>query len=1623
MRGGDYHELVGGRYEVLEPLHRGSDSASDHLVLGVWDRVRSVRLVLKGWFGNREPVLAEFRRLRRACHPRIPRPHDLGRTTLPDSLKPLWYFTETWIPGRPLTSKVGRMTPADLVACAQDLLELTAFLHRAGLHRLDIKPAHLLESPMGWCLIDLDQARETKVLEDLELHGTLAYAAPETLRGEAIGPRSDLYSVGALLYEAITGQPRPVEGSTVEQIARFLEASPVPDLPAPWPSTAPALCNLVRALLAPHPKDRPPDATAALEQLASPTGHGFRNRIRGTAPRPLLAGRSRLLSRVDAAISAGEPGDRNWVVLTGPPHCGLSRVLEELNDRWQSEGHLVVLVSDPTSDEAGGVLSCLIRHLQAWSGRLADGDGLPRSNPEGADAIQAFLDAVVQLNSTQDAHVRILIDDVEHMSAEDQRAIARLLAYPEAARGVSWVLGTHLPLAGGKTTTPLLRKSSGHLNPMTLESLLAAWPQIPVDPLDEEAVRVLVEDRLGPGARPGGHSAAQLARATRGSPGHLLECLSFFEEYPDQDLSVWVREGASARVAALQKALSRPAWRLVEHVACLEVPIRLGVLEDLAAQVLEESRETGDRVESLIHNLVGAGVMARMVRGREVLFQLADSWLRPAVMTALGERAAATYLTVAEAVERSVSEESTVPPAEIARLFVAAGAAPRALPYLDRAIKQATKKKDWEALVDLYGIQAQVLEGYGTRALISRWHRAEALERVHRYPEARKELDRALEAEGENLSAPILARLLLARGRILVLLGDPNGARRDLEKAVTTLEASPDPDTGLLTDCLHRLAWVYLEAGQVQDALRTLEQARPPNRESPVRILDRLHLEATVAIRKRSIPADLKERLEEGVRVAETLEQPDLALTLQNCLAQICVHGQDETTARTAYEALLTSARKHFDVIREAAASHNFSLWLRAHGHQSEAADHLERAIALYSRIGHTIRATQNRLTLVDLLLEQNRLEHAATLLNQVSEAIEDSDRQTRLGYEVLLTRWRCKQGKQEMTDSELKDLLERVREAGQDGMALEVQSDRMAVALASGRPQDVVTMYHEVAELVATTRDPVVQRIHDLVAQAHTRLSGKKHPAPPSPTDAPTSDRVRLEDPALAVPMAWLDRLERVLLAAENDTALAAELAHLAGELLGGRGLVLLYDGTRPQIVQGPKDLTDSLKHISNTILEKVRTTRKPFLSPDVLADRNLQGIRSLRASHVRSVACQPVLRDNACIGFIYVDHPSPRRLTEPGARRVLERIAVLTREILDAVLRRDNQNLEPTSPFGLLGSSAPMKELRRRLEIYAKSSSPDLTVLFLGETGTGKSLIARKLHEQGMRRRGPFVAANCAALPHSLFSSLMFGHARGAFTGAHEDTPGLFGQAETGTLFLDEIAELPPEIQAALLEPLGGSRRYCRLGDTVERKVDFHLFCATTKDLKTEAKEGRFREELLRRINVNVCRIPSLRERGPEDIDQIAGTYIAAVRKAHGLTEASWLPPHDYMTRRAIRFLHEYDWPQNVAQLENLFRNELIRHSLLDPRPASIDLDLLEDAMSGTMRPTLVPVPKRPAGESPPPGLTNSELDKWLLQVKREYFRKTVDMEGNITAAAKQLRCSRDLVYKLLKTTKTRQ
>ena len=306
------------------------------------------------------------------------------------------------------------------------------------------------------------------------------------------------------------------------------------------------------------------------------------------------------------------------------------------------------------------------------------------------------------------------------------------------------------------------------------------------------------------------------------------------------------------------------------------------------------------------------------------------------------------------------------------------------------------------------------------------------------------------------------------------------------------------------------------------------------------------------------------------------------------------------------------------------------------------------------------------------------------------------------------------------------------------------------------------------------------------------------------------------------------------------------------------------------------------------------------------------------------------------------------------------------------------------------MLGQSPEFLSVLRSAQIVAAT---DVTVLVEGESGTGKELLARALHQGSPRREGPFVTINCAALPEQLVESELFGHRRGAFTGAIDHQTGRIRAASGGSIFLDEVGELPLAIQAKLLRFLENGE--CQaIGETHPQRVDVRIIAATNRDLQQQVHEGRFREDLFYRLNIVPLTLPPLRQRR-SDIAPLLLAFSRELAAQHGL-------PLPHLDRKALQRLEAHNWPGNVRELRNLCERMVILHH------------------GKHIGPEMLPQELRPNHAiSPAGGITLPANGLSLEALERELISQALERShGNRSRAARLLGLSRDtLLYRLKK------
>ncbi len=412
-------------------------------------------------------------------------------------------------------------------------------------------------------------------------------------------------------------------------------------------------------------------------------------------------------------------------------------------------------------------------------------------------------------------------------------------------------------------------------------------------------------------------------------------------------------------------------------------------------------------------------------------------------------------------------------------------------------------------------------------------------------------------------------------------------------------------------------------------------------------------------------------------------------------------------------------------------------------------------------------------------------------------------------------------------------------------------------------------------------------------------------------------------------------------------DTALTRLLDALIEVVRADKGFVLqVVEGT-PQVLKARnfqrENVADAVERLSDTIVRRVLETREPLRIEDALHDAQFNASESVVNLRLSSVLCLPLVARGELLGAIYLGNDTLANLFTERELEVAAAFCSTAALLLELgrqldELRADNKALQDRieeQAYGdIIGACDAMRDIFRKID---KVAGTDISVLVTGETGTGKELIAREIHRRSPRRNGPFVAINCGAIPENLLESELFGHAKGAFTGAVASRPGRFQAANGGTLLLDEIGEMPLQLQVKLLRALQ-DRAVTRVGENKSEAVDIRVVAATNKDLEEELRHGRFREDLFYRINVVHLHLPPLRDRG-EDAVMLAKWFLGRAIRELGSKVKGFSP-------QALVAIKRFRWPGNIRQLENRIKKAVVlaERPLISPDDLELRPEQLE-------------------------------------------------------------------------------
>ena len=1624
---------LGSRYRILRTLGEGGTGC----VVRAFDRIEGREVAVKVFLSDpssREGISergggasrlarSEFRLLASHAHPNLVRVLDFG---LDGDGRP--YYSMEVLEGPDLVEFAKRLAESPgayavdprIAEALRQLFDALDALHRRGILHLDLKPGNIIVTGPG----ALEEAGRPILVKLIDfglacaegeargrLSGTAEYLAPERIRGEAPTARSDLYSLGAVLFEVFAGEP-PFRGATAGETVRAHLEDPVPGaerIPERYR-------RIVLRLLEKDPARRPESVwEARVELFGEPSSP-----LEAWPPFEVaFVGREVLLRRLRRALEhPRRPGAPACVLLEGPRGAGKTRILRELQGELELEGREAIAVSSASAGaRPGGALAKIagalavlredapdlarearevIEELESWiEGGPEALDPVVRESLEGR-----FLERFERLLLAAAARrpLALLLDDLERWDPLSRRGIVALVRAAEVTGGDG--LSAVLARAEGEA-----EEEDGGREIERAARGFAAFEKLEVGPLDEAAIEAYLRQVFGRGAYPP-ELPGTLAAHTGGNALFLAEYLKLL-----------AHSGRIRRVGSRWEIAAEAALEIPESVeAALER--RLGRLSPEAREVLSWAAllERSVRAEDL-EALAGGGGDSRAARGIApgIAELLQAGFLRPeGAGHAVASVALRTLVSGALEPRDRASRHGRIArwllegpeagqaPEELARHLFFSEDPGRAKPFLRRASdrarrtgdlrgtclhlaralelatdpaerfdlllarqdalgllgRNAEREKDLAALSEIAGAlgdPARLREAALARALHleSLGRKREALERIE---EALAQLGDAAGAEERSSRAKLLTRA----GMLRVFLEDFEGGFRALAEASEI--AREREDRRLEAECAQIAGLAHYRKAEYEEALASLgralflygeagERHRAGAIESNLGLihLDRGEL-AAAAERFRS---SLKVFREIGLRRGEAVNLLNLGLVDLEA-------GRYESALRSIAASL--EIRKALGDRRgEGADLGNLgAAWIRA-GQPERAAAALERAIEIARELDNPQSESANECRLGEVELARGRPEAA---LARIERGLELARRTGLPAQEVTglvcLARALLALERPEGALDAAERALELARARDLRHRLPGILALGAAAARASGRSEDAERRSAEAAGLAAKFAGPLAD-LPEVWFERYRVLEARRAP---ESADALRASYRALREQADSFEDAELreaflrnaprhreiDRLHEELQARTRREAAARErsfyeIARSIGSIVeidplldrlldlaietthAEKGLIALAnsDGTltiraaRGMARESVTDATD----ICRSVITDVARGGAPVLATDAGSDVRFRDRRSIIDFRIRTLMCVPMVVREEIAGAVYVDGRGaasfgPEDLDYLVSFAQLAAIAVENARLLDR-LRAENLNLrrevEARSGFeGLVGKSPPMLRLFRMLEKVAPTPA---SILISGETGTGKEVVARAIHRTSDRKSGPFVALDCGAVPENLLESELFGHRRGAFSGAVHDRVGLFEAAHGGTLFLDEITNMSLELQAKLLRALQeGEIR--RLGENETRRVNVRVIAASNVDVREAIARGRFREDLFYRLNVVGIEIPPLRAR-EEDIPLLAHHFLSRSSQKLGKRIEGF-------TEDALRLLVNLPWPGNVRELENLIDRAVI-------------------------------------------------------------------------------------------------
>ena len=1526
----------------------------------------------------------EFQVLNRFQHPRLVRTYAWGFA----EERP--YFTMEYLPGKTLEKIIadqvllGQFRASHFFALMQQIAEGLAYVHAQGMVHRDLKPSNIMvletEEGIETTILDLGLAKfrhlhSTSITQSGAAIGTAEYMSPEQGKGLWVDHRSDLYALGVVLYEMLTGAP-PFSGQNpISVILKHIRESP-PPMGAVNTAIPEETQQIVLKLLAKEPVDRYQSAEEVARAL--PSGFVLPDDEQSGVPmkvmRPQFVGRESEMKTLRALLKDVLVGEQRVVLISGEAGMGKSRLIEEL--LGDARVYDFLSLKSAGREEGGQIYGVLIDAFQGMAnlmGRMPD-----PVETDKFSVMERWLQLLKRLR--QKKPIVLCLEDIQWLDELTLEFLQYVLRDPEPCPFLLCLT------CRWSNLEPLAEEIENFIH----SNEFAGATHIQLENLPREEVGYLAASMLGERSIP--RDALQtLFRETGGQPLFVVEAVRTlvnadvvrqnvsggwqWGEFPETLLSDDFSEVLYRRVATLPAVQQR-----VLEYACV-------FLSDFSFELLAAIWR-GDELELLdvLDDLIEEGLL--ITYGDEERYQFSQDLYRRAIYDRMQNvRRRLLHREIGNALEKT--EHAKELTEELADHFVAAEEQDKAVKYMRLAGKRALEKhafrqarmrfetvRDWTTN-DTFESQADAIDFLCDYA--------DVLRSCSQHNSALEFLDEAkalLPADRNDLKA----RILWTEGGIHSLDQRGETAEEYMLQALQLYRELGDLDGEI--QALGSLAYLCDVCGRHEEAVAYMRReikkyATLGEAQNKAIVQGREGLIALVGFRFETA----KGYLESVVKISQQLGLEHHRIWALNLLQRVyfylgelnraeavCheVSGEWQKRGVVYWEAMnffwlgeLALERNDFDEALEYAeisVEYFFQTpqkvyIYRAYAIAATAAARMgDRDVALEwaERASEGTQQTSGMYTGI-LPLVYGGIGVAFTQAGRIAEAEQAFEQAIECRRESKGDHWarallmvgEFYLQRNDMTRAT--EYLEAAKQAfGEMEMSYFLEKTQVLLNQSgeSSRSEDVASSSEISVDTLSVDR---LRLLYDVSRELTTERDVKV-----------------LLDRTLSNLLAVYPA-ERVLVAIKNETP---------------KGFVV-------EAVRHHNVRADDAEELSRGIIRGVIETNEPILSIDAQTDDRLSQYQSVIDYHIRSVLCVPVFHLNeGVMGALYVDHRGMGNAFSEADQTFLQAFANLVGvalvnarmyEQLEERAQYLQQKVERRHQLGdLVGQSDAMQRIYQLIETATKS---DIPVLVQGETGTGKELAARAIHYNSRRKDQPFLSQNCAALSPELLQSELFGHKKGAFTGATENHIGVFEAASGGTVFLDEIADASPQLQRSLLRVLQESE-VRRVGETVDRAVDVRIIAATNRDLKQEVEKGSFREDLYYRLHGIQIDMPPLRER-LEDMPLLADKLLIRAREDVNKSVGG-------LTVGAIKALTSRDWPGNVRELENKIRLAVA----LAEEDGEITPDLFSEAVEQEFQGYLQD--------------RMQEYEKWVI-------RNTLEKhEGNITHTAKELGVTRVGLHK---------